>query len=82
MAGDTETHRLTQRDVVGWGHRDRQTESDTQTDTERCSWLGTQGQTDRVTHRLTQRGVVGWGHRDRLTQRDVVGWGHRDRQTE
>ena len=52
MAGDTGTDR----------------QSDTQTDTERCSWLGTQGQTDRVTHRLTQRGVVGWGHRDRQTE--------------
>ena len=44
------------------------TETDRQSDTERCSWLGTQRQTDRVTHRLTQRGVVGWGHRDRQTE--------------
>ena len=52
MAGDTETDR----------------QSDTQTDTESCRWLGIQRQTDRVTHRLTQRGVVGWGHRDRQTE--------------
>ena len=66
MTGDTETDR----------------QSDTQTGTERCSWLGTQGQTDRVTHRLTQRGVVGWGHRDTQTDTERCSWLGTQRHTD
>ena len=52
MAGDTGTDR----------------QSDTQTGTESCRWLGIQRQTDGVTHRLAQRVVGGWGYRDRQTE--------------
>ena len=73
MAGDTGTDR----------------QSDTQTDTERCSVAGdtetdtqsdTQTDTERCSWLGTQRQTDRVTHR--LAQRGVDGWGYRDRQTE